>query len=66
MVMVWRLPLLNRTLKSLEKSSRRLPTHLATTDDSQQRCEAVKILAKRRLDRAETLSFEDEIPQQFG
>ncbi|HAO36164.1 MULTISPECIES: hypothetical protein [unclassified Hyphomonas] len=64
--MVWRLPLLNRTLKSLQKSSEQSSTQMLATDDIQKRYEAVKCLAKQRLDRADRLIFEEDIPQQFG
>lgn len=64
--MVWRLPLLNRTLKSLQKSSEQSSTQMLATDDIQKRYESVKCLAKQRLDRADRLIFEEDIPQQFG
>lgn len=64
--MVWRLPLLNRTLKSLQKSSEQTSTHLLATDDTHKRYEAVKCLARQRLDRADRLIFEEDIPQHFG
>tara|TARA_R110000824_G_scaffold398047_1_gene601609 strand:- start:142591 stop:142752 length:162 start_codon:yes stop_codon:yes gene_type:complete len=53
-------------LKSLQKSSEQSSTQMLATDDIQKRYEAVKCLAKQRLDRADRLIFEEDIPQQFG
>lgn len=64
--MVWRLPLLRKTLKSLEFSGQRSSSDMLVTEESRKRLEIVKHLARKRLDRANTLSLEDDIPRHFG
>tara|TARA_R110000822_G_scaffold75162_4_gene180831 strand:+ start:368 stop:568 length:201 start_codon:yes stop_codon:yes gene_type:complete len=66
MVMVWRLPLLGKTLKSLELSSERTRTHILSAQDAQKRYEMVKDLARKRLDQAEMFSLDGDIPQHFS
>lgn len=66
MVMVWRLPLLRKTLKSLEFSNQRPSSDMSVSEESRKRLEIVKHLARKRLDRANTLSLEDDIPRHFG
>jgi coenzyme F420-reducing hydrogenase delta subunit len=66
MVMVWRLPLLGKTLKSLELSSERTRTHILSAQDAQKRYEMVKDLARKRLDQAEMFSLDADIPQHFS
>jgi coenzyme F420-reducing hydrogenase delta subunit len=66
MVMVWRLPLLGKTLKSLELSSERTRTHILSAQDAQKRYEMVKDLARKRLDQAEMFSLDDDMPQHFS
>ena len=64
--MVWRLPHLRRTLKSLRISSQKSRIHLASVEDSQKRYEQVRDLARKRLDRAEMFSQSEETHRQFG
>lgn len=64
--MVWRLPLLGKTLKSLELSSERTQTHILSAQDAQKRYEMVKDLARKRLDQAEMFSLDADIPQHFS
>lgn len=64
--MVWRLPLLSKTLKSLEFSNQRDSSDMLVSEESRKRLEIVKLLARKRLDRANTLSLEDDIPRHFG
>ena len=57
--MAWRLPLLNRTTKSLEQASQRTPQYSSASEAAQQRYQRVRDLARKRLEMADTLMTEE-------
>lgn len=61
--MAWRLPLLNKTLKSLETASKRTPTQTFSAEASKQKYQRVKDLARKRLDRADIATNDYELTQ---
>ena len=64
--MVWRLPLIRKTLKSLALSSQRTQIRTENPEESYQRHEVVKDLARQRLDRADMLSLDTRYLRQLN
>ena len=62
--MTWRLPLLGRTVKSIENASQRVPMHSSATEAARQRYQRVRDLARKRLAMADGIAAENEAHQQ--
>tara|TARA_R100000365_G_C2748072_1_gene78808 strand:+ start:4428 stop:4625 length:198 start_codon:yes stop_codon:yes gene_type:complete len=65
MVMAWKMPLLNRTVKSLGQASRQAPQNSSATEAAQKRYQRVRDLARKRLAMAEN-PMEEDTPQPVG
>ena len=60
MVMAWRIPLLNRTAKSLEMASKKR-TASSATEAARARYQRVRDLARKRLAMAENVAAEADL-----